>query len=298
MNFFMVVAIIFVLPLHGMQEQKAQGRTSTIMRDITAGSAGGIAETIAGTALNYVKNRMQQGESLRTMNLDPRVMYRGFVVNAGSMAPITAIQVAATGIAQSKLKVGGELSPAAQIGAGTFGGAVSALVSGPAELFILHKQNSGGSARETYQKITAKKGVRNVWRGLAPTMCRDGGFTAGYMGLMPVAKKAIAEKVPNDSIATLLAGIAAGLSVAIVTHPFDGIKNRMQDDLNSEIEDIHKKKINRNMLSTAMNMYKAEGMKSFFAGLTPRGIRVVEAILVIGTVQAFVTKKIDAIKLN
>ena len=66
----------------------------------------------------------------------------------------------------------------------------------------------------------------------AMTATRDGLYTAGYLGVCPVLhdylkQLAIFENKPQG-VSFVAAGITAGLAGAIVTHPADTIKTRMQ----------------------------------------------------------------------
>lgn len=61
---------------------------------------------------------------------------------------------------------------------------------------------------------------------------RDGLYTAGYLGVCPalqeqLQKLTVFEKAP-PAVTFVIAGITAGISAAIVTHPADTIKTRMQ----------------------------------------------------------------------
>ena len=129
-----------------------------------------------------------------------------------------------------------------------FAGAMSALVSSPAELVMIQQQKSGsavrrglGAARDpalsakislltpapsalgrapttqllaTAQNIAQQFGTLTLYRGLMPTMMREALFTCGYLGLPPVIKRTLARDA-----AAAAAAAAAGDSPAGVAYP-------------------------------------------------------------------------------
>lgn len=291
MNFYfyaLMIAMSMAASTQTMQKTK-ESAARQLAENIAIGSAAGIAEVTIDQPLMYFKNMIQQGKPIydnsQSWYHNLRVWYRGYAVNAGSMAPITAIQVAATQAIQEQIAPAGEASSTQRIGAATAGGMISALVSSPSELVILHKQNDGGSTMQTIRAIVAHKNHLNIMRGVMPTAGRDGGFTAGYMGLAPVIKEQLKGKVDHPVAAAACAGVGAGVPVAIVTHPWDLIKAKLQ-------ENIHGAK-RKSMVETAHAVYQQEGWQAFFKGFTPRATRVISAITVMSTVENELRKQIN-----
>jgi len=62
------------------------------------GGAAGTLEVLINQPLVAVKNALQER---RPVPMNPAVLYRGVVVNAGSIAPITAVQFAVNGCAST-----------------------------------------------------------------------------------------------------------------------------------------------------------------------------------------------------
>ena len=89
-------------------------------------------------------------------------------VNAGSIAPITAVQFGAHHMFEGLLlgKSTNESSSASRIGVATVAGLASALVSTPAELVMIQQQKHGRSLVAELQQIVAKHGLSHLYRGL------------------------------------------------------------------------------------------------------------------------------------
>ena len=112
------------------------------------GIAGGCIEVCYGQPMLYAKNASQQGLPL---TLNPRVLYRGFVVSVTNMAGLTGIQFPLTG-AVTKVITGGAdraVSDGEKVAAGFIGGGLSGLLCGPAELVMVQQQRFGGSLVST-----------------------------------------------------------------------------------------------------------------------------------------------------
>lgn len=70
----------------------------------------------------------------------------------------------------------------------------------------------------------------------SPTAVREGIFTASYLGLKPVIQEDLTiwpgrSLKDRPTLTTFLAAATSGLLSAVVTHPFDTIKTRMQANL-------------------------------------------------------------------
>ena len=250
-----------------MEEEKPQSP----LRALLNGSVIGVAEVTVNQGLSFIKNRLQQGKPLNHTRLS--VVYRGYGVNAGSMAPITAVQTGTNAAATQVLKAytGKELSDLQKMYVAFGAGAISGLVSCPAEMVMLHQQNSGHSLQQTTRNLAAF-GWSSLYRGLPHTMIRDGGFTVGYLALGQLICKRLGLDERNKLQNALVGGVPAGLFAAASTHPFDTVKTKLQED--------NKKAIYKNSYDVLKALMKEGGYKALFKGLTPRATRVASAITI------------------
>lgn len=227
------------------------------------GAIAGVLEVTVNQPLIFFKNALQTKMAIPK---NPLTWYRGYAVNAGSLAPITAIQVAASGLYYDLLfapKVSPTTSSSAAVSAAAtaspslfanatsamLAGMTSGLVSGPAESVILQQQFTGANAVDTLKRMAAEAGARSVYRGTSYAMFRDGVFTAGFMALGPFLSRSfrplfaaksgkpaagadgpVTVSAAGELAARLLGGSTAGVVAAVATHPADTIKTRYQSD--------------------------------------------------------------------
>lgn len=254
-----IMILVSLNYVNTMQQEKnnQESHLKTFLKDIVVGSLTGISEVTVNQPLVGIKNALQQSQPIR-----PKKLYKGYCVNALSMAPITAMQVCTNSIFQRILSSGKDLSIKDKILSAFLAGAISSLVSSPSELIMIKQQNHGKNFYQTLKNLLKEKKIRSLTRGIVPTAFRDGGFSTGYLALSQIISKEL-EKV-TDHQNKLLGGVLAGILSAIVTHPFDTIKTQMQaHDQN---------------LTTTLRTYDQEGFKTLFKGLIPRTTRVMMAI--------------------
>lgn len=199
---------------------------STLKQGII-GAAAGCTEVGINHPLVYIKNMLQQGKPI---SKNPRLWYRGFGINLGSMVPVTAVQVAAQTALAKKLYQNKELTDAEKLATSVGAGVISSPLSSLSELFILNKQNAAKTTPELAREFYKARGVRGFTRGLLPTAAREAGFATGYLTLAPWLKQQITKNTPitNNEAAIAASGAPAGIICATVTHPFDMIKTMLQ----------------------------------------------------------------------
>ena len=107
-------------------------------------------------------------------------------------------------------------------------------------------------------------------------MAREAIYTGGYLGTAPIVK-AVLEKSPaladHPNAALLLAGVASGAAAAVLTQPLDTAKTRMQANLG----DAAYSSAWRSMRT----LWHEGGMRTLWAGLLPRGGRIVFATVIL-----------------
>ncbi len=257
---------------------------SNVFNDIATGSAAAVVEVAVDQPLIYFKNMVQQGKSI---SMDPRILWRGAPGNAASLAPVTAIQVVGNNALLEWLKQRNKnVTISAQMGAAFGAGALSGLVSCPSENVMLEQQNSGVTLYSSMNNILKSHGTRGMFRALAATMMRDGGFSAGLLGLRPIIKKKLKQHSSNEAMLTVGSGVIAGVIAGVVTHPFDTVKTTMQANLQDK-----KSASTFKVLARILRQNSARGL---FKGLTARSTRVISAITLMG----YVTDTLSAMLKN
>lgn len=202
------------------------------------GAVSGIIEVAINQPTVSWKNALQQGKSI---SFDPRVMYRGLLINSLSIAPITAVQFGVTGLASNAFlsvrgaKPGDEPQKAERLASAAIAGAASGLLSCPAEMIIMHQQKTGLGIVGQFKQLVNQYGARSLYRGVVSTVSRECVFTAGYMGLAPVVRELLYQHAsqhfghsddnnPNALRAKIVSSLVGGITAGIVSHPIDTIK--------------------------------------------------------------------------
>lgn len=256
-----------------------------VVNDIAIGSAAAVVEVAVDQPLIYFKNMVQQGKPI---SLDRRILWRGAPGNAASLAPVTAIQVVGNNLALDWLKHKGEnITVTKQMFAAFGAGALSGFVSCPSENVMLKQQNSGATLYNSVKDIVKSHGTRGMFRALVPTMMRDGGFSAGLLGLRPILKQRLEQYNSNEALLTIASGVSAGVIAGVITHPFDTVKTVMQANLQDKQAASTFKELQK-------ILHQDDATKKLFKGLTARSTRVVSAITLMG----YVTDKLTSMLNN
>ncbi|KAF9018641.1 mitochondrial tricarboxylate transporter [Hymenopellis radicata] len=119
--------------------------------------------------------------------------------------------------------------------------------------------------------IVRQEGIRGVYRGLFPTMMRQGANSAirftTYSTLKQFVQGAARPGQQLPSTITFGIGAIAGVVTVYMTMPLDVIKTRMQS--------LEARSQYRNFAHCAYRIFTEEGVRRFWTGTTPRLARLV-----------------------
>lgn len=228
------------------------------------------------------KNALQEGRPLPTT---PIQMYRGLLINCGSIAPITASQFGTNRIMERALlqqRGGQPLSSVDRFGCAAVAGAVSALVASPTELIIIQQQKKCTPLLQEVKHFAATYSAISAYRGVGPCIGRETLYAAGYLGLCPILfdkLKDTQQFKDSPASAMAIAGVVGGVFAASASHPFDTIKTRMQAAMYTKPEYL-------TWTSTAATIYKEGGVLNFWRGLLPRMTRIIAATFILINVRS------------
>jgi len=250
------------------------------VENIGVGMLGGVTETVLQMPLLTAKFCLQEGRPLPT---NVAGWYRGVGVQAGNVAPVTAVQVFLNGVI-GKFVFGETsstpLTDSTKILASTMAGAGSAVLYSPVDLVNIQQQKLVMSPVDTFNHIKKTYGFFSLWRGVSSMAVREGIYTAGYLGLAPVLTNYFAsmpgreEKHLQNAIGSCC---IAGVTCALVTHPVDTAKTVVQADMagaqfTSAIQAMPK-------------LYAEGGIGAFYRGGAARCIRTVGAFIVVSSLR-------------
>ncbi|NWQ60857.1 S2536 protein, partial [Neopipo cinnamomea] len=122
--------------------------------------------------------------------------------------------------------------------------------------------------------ILEKEGLRSLFRGLGPNLAGVAPSRAIYFAVYSGVKERLnAVLVPESKKVHILAAACAGMSSATVTNPIWLVKTRMQ------LEARAKGEMASNALQCAMHVYRTEGLRGFYRGVTASYAGVSETII-------------------
>lgn len=249
--------------------------------NLAAGAFGGALETCLQMPVLTYKFCLQEGRALPTTIPG---WYRGVAVQAGTVAPITAIQFMFNGIFQSALlsRRGGNsttdrtLSDGETILAAAGAGAVSAIAYSPVDLLTIQQQKLQMDLWGTTRTLVQQYGFGGLYRGFSACVAREALYTAGYLGFAPVITARLVQDSPYLSdrplMASILGACTAGTLAAITTHPIDTAKTCIQSDMQGTTW--------KSTMGTMQTLLQEGGIASLYRGMLPRTVRLCGAFFV------------------
>ncbi|KAI0733037.1 mitochondrial carrier [Fomitopsis betulina] len=275
---------------------------SKTLIDLTAGTAGGVAQVLVGQPFDIVKVRMQTapkgtysgmfhcaGGILK--NEGPLAFYKGTLTPLLGIGVCVSIQFGALeyskrffakrNLEEGKgVPTGLYLTGPQLVASGIFAGVANGVVSGPVEHIRIRLQTQSATSPtyagpwDAIKKIYSAHGVAGIYKGQVVTLWREslgyGIYFLVYEKLMQreMTRKGIRRDQVNPANAVLF-GAASGYALWAIIYPIDMIKSRIQTDGFSPSEGQKYK----STLDCARTIWRTEGMGAFMRGLGPTLIR-------------------------
>jgi solute carrier family 25 carnitine/acylcarnitine transporter 20/29 len=265
------------------------------IKDVVAGSLGGVAQVVFGHPLDTVKVRLQTQTSLiykgtldcltKTVKEEGFTgLYKGVQSPLVGLAALNSVMFLAYGQAKSYI----QKDPAVPLTlsqyalAGAFSGVCISFVEGPVDLFKSQMQVQYGAGQkysgvvDCAKQIVGKYGIRGAYQGLGATFVRDIPSNASYFLFYELARKILAKEgqdvntLPAWKVMT--AGGIGGMAYWGITYPTDVIKSTIQTD---NIDPSQRKY--HGVADCAKKIMASQGIKGFYKGFAPCIIRSVPA---------------------
>lgn len=275
---------------------------SKTVKDLTAGTAGGIAQVLVGQPFDIVKVRMQTapkgtykgmldcaGGILK--NEGPLAFYKGTLTPLLGIGVCVSIQFGALEgskryFAQKNVErnYGGpggiNLSASQLFVSGVFAGLANGVVSGPVEHIRIRLQTQSATNPlyagpfDAIKKIYSSHGIAGIYKGQVVTLWREAtGYGVYFMVYEKLVQREMAIKgIRRDQINpanSVLYGAAAGYALWAVIYPIDMIKSRLQTDGFTPSEGQKY----QSTLDCVRRVWRTEGIGAFTRGLGPTLIR-------------------------
>jgi len=277
---------IFVNIMAQSSNQSKPRAILTGYENIGVGMVGGVTETCLLMPVLTAKFCLQEGRPLPS-----RIggWYRGVGVQAGNVAPVTAMQVFFNGIFEKYVFGATDTKPLTdvqKIAASTMAGAGSAVLYSPVDLVNIQQQKLIKNPIETVNYIRQQHGFFALWRGVSAMAVREGIYTAGYLGIAPVLTDYFGS-LPGRQDKYLTNAIfscaIAGVFASLVTHPVDTCKTVVQADIKSQ-------KFS-SALQAAPLLFQEGGVAAFYRGGLARCVRTVGAFIVVSSMREFMIQR-------
>ncbi|KAF7967536.1 hypothetical protein HWV62_31503 [Athelia sp. TMB] len=275
---------------------------SKTVKDLTAGTAGGIAQVLVGQPFDIVKVRMQTapkgtyngmlhcaGGILK--NEGPLAFYKGTLTPLLGIGVCVSIQFgvleyakrqfAAQNISRGTGGVDGKVLTAGQLmAAGVMAGLANGVVSGPVEHIRIRLQTQSDKNKiykgpfDAMKKIYSAHGIAGIYKGQGVTLLRETtGYAVYFLAYEKLMQREMAQKgIKREEISAahaVLYGATAGYVLWAVIYPIDMIKSRIQTDGFSPSTGQKYK----SALDCVRTVWRSDGIGAFTRGLGPTLIR-------------------------
>lgn len=275
--------------LHVINQMAQRRRRRALERheEAVIGAAVGSCEVLIMQPTNYWKTELQQGRFDLARAIRPRYVYRGTMIAATSIAPITAIQFCVNGACLSALQSpDAAVSPVVSLLCGVTAGIASATVQSPCQLVEINQQKHGGTMVGIARRVIQTHGARTLWRGFSMTASREGIFCCAYISSAPLLGQVFHDRSSlGEGFATMAGALVAGAVAAVLTHPADTLKTRLQGDVFAP--DGSGRIQNSNPRAAVAEMVRVGGgaagaLRQCYSGFLPRLVRIVACTLIYG----------------
>lgn len=275
---------------------------SNAIKDLAAGTAGGIAQVLVGQPFDIVKVRMQTsakgtysgmlhcaGGILK--NEGPLAFYKGTLTPLLGIGVCVSIQFGVLEYAkriftaqnlargeggeEGKMLGGGQL-----VIAGVAAGLANGVVSGPVEHIRIRLQTQSNTNPmykgpfNAMKQIVSQYGIAGLFKGQAVTFLREAtGYGVYFLAYEKLVQREMTQKgIRRDQINpmnSVLYGATAGYALWAVIYPIDMIKSRMQTD--GFTPSTGQKYASAR--DCVRKVWRTEGISAFTRGLGPTLIR-------------------------
>lgn len=262
-----------------------------VVKDLFAGTMGGITQVLVGQPFDTTKVRLQSDSTGRYNGpLDvvkklvreegPRAFYKGTLTPLIGVGACVSIQFAVNEyMKRSVFNTGAHLTGSQYYISGLVAGVANSVLASPIEHIRTRLQTQiAGSLGplDMIKKIYSTAGVTGgIMKGFVPTALREGHGMGMYFLTFEylVQRDTLHNKIERREIPGLrlcLYGASSGYAMWLSVYPIDFIKSRIQTD------SLEKPQY-KGMKDVIKSVYRAQGIKGFFKGFAPTILRAAPA---------------------
>jgi len=283
--FFSTPFVTLYLEFAGVQSNSKMGFELSPVQHASIGAVVGSVEQSIMRPSVFWKTEMQQKRFDMYRAINPRFCYRGLPMAVVGIAPITCIQFGTNSAILNAFTShrGGfsNVTDSDRLVAGVVAGMTSALVQSPCQLVEVNQQNHGGTIFKMIRRIHAAHGIPGFFRGLTMTMGREGIFCSSYIALNPLMQEKLKERGVNGSQASVYSAVATGTFGALLSHPADTLKTRLQGGVLALPGGTEGPRAPREALQTIAR--SGPMISQLYAGCAPRVFRLICCTYIYGS---------------
>lgn len=278
-----------------IEEEPFTDDKAQVLKDLFGGTVGGIAQVIVGQPFDTVKVRLQSApEGTYNGALDvikrlianegPKGFYKGTLTPLIGVGACVSVQFSVNEYMKryyDNILNGQQLSLLQFFNCGAAAGFANGFLASPIEHIRIRLQTQTVDVKQfngpidCAKKLYQSNGIRGIYKGLAPTLFREGVglgiYFATYEAL--IAKEIQKEKITRKDIPgwkLCLFGGLSGYTLWIGIYPVDVIKSKLQTDSLS-------KPTYRGSLDVVKDIWTKNGIKGFYRGFIPTILRAAPA---------------------
>lgn len=270
---------------------------SQALKDIFAGTVGGIAQVLVGQPFDTTKVRLQSSPNPNTSPIDiirnlvknegPLAFYKGALLPLVGIGACVSIQFSVNEYMKrvfTYINDGPNKMNSIQfLLAGGAGGFANGFLAGPIEHVRIRLQIQTGASSERLYKgpydvlkhLYQVGGYKTIFRGLVPTLLRESfGIGIYFMTFEALVQNTMQKyKIARNQVESwkLCAyGGLAGYAMWICCYPIDVIKSKLQTDKLGDWK-------YSNSAAVVKDLWKTQGWRGFTVGFTPTILRAAPA---------------------
>lgn len=280
-----------------LEEPPLTTDNTQVLKDLFAGTMGGIAQVLVGQPFDTVKVRLQSapegtysgaGDVIKKLVANEGLggFYKGTLTPLVGVGACVSVQFSVNEFMKryydSRLQ-GQPLSLVQFFNCGAVAGFANGFLASPIEHIRIRLQTQTGSTKafsgpvDCFRKIYKQNGLfSGIYKGLGPTLFREsvglGIYFATYEALIArdLANKTYAARTDIPGWKLCMYGGLSGYTLWIAIYPVDVLKSKLQTDSLAKPQ-------YRGSLDVARDLFGKTGIRGFYKGFLPTILRAAPA---------------------
>jgi hypothetical protein len=245
-----------------MQEELDFFGIELLYRIISGGLVGAVTVTVVTPIMNFTNHILKSSATSSTNGFTMQRAFDGVLAYNSSVVPMTAVSLTLNSMLTvlTDKKAHHAIFNLKIINA-TLSGMVAGIIGSIPEAVAQAQQLNTPKLRasQLIKEVINNNGFFALSRGMPAMMIRQGIFTAGFVGLMPIFAQEIRKVIGNNLVADLFSACVCGLIVGPLTAPWNKLRFEKQKDFHIQ-----------GSAPSYFEIIKQSGSKKLMSGWQPR----------------------------